>query len=234
MLSSLSVPVTVSLSILEKHLLRLGFALRDHCDARSGLVTTVATAPDGPNTGKLRYPKPTYLFHGRDRAADTMALLADMALLLCRPPSVLAQQALAGLGVSPPGFACVQCGRCCTGNRDAFQGRVSPEEVEAWAALNLFRILRLVDRVDRPGPHGQPGYSFYRAWIDPHTGRAYRSCPWLRSLPDGRFVCRIQGHKPLKCRAFPLNPAHADHIGCRGQDLAAPPQDAVYIPTAPI
>ena len=204
-----------------------------------GLVTTVATPPPGPKHGHaLRYPKPTYLFHGRDRAADCVALLTDMAALLGRSPVDLAAEALAGLATPLPGFACAQCGCCCT-TRDAFQGRVSPEEVDAWARLGLTRILRLVGRVDRPGPHGRPGYSFYRAWIDPHTGRAYRSCPWLRTLPDGRSACRIQAHKPLKCRAFPFHADHARRMGCRGLDQGPPPDpamtpDAVYSPPAPV
>lgn len=224
----------LSLSVLEKHLLRLGFALRDECDPRTSVVTTVATGPD-EQPGQLRYPKPTYLFHGRDRAADTTALLADMAALLGEPPSVVAARALDGLATPLAGFACVQCGRCCTRVRDAFQGRVSPEEVDAWASLNLFRILRLVDRVDRPGPKGAPGYSFYRAWVDPRTGRPFRSCPWLRHDAQGRATCRIQVHKPLKCRAFPTSADHADHAGCPGMAQQPPPAPgAVYSPAAPV
>jgi Fe-S-cluster containining protein len=204
-----------SLSALEKYLLRHGWELEDNCDPATGLVATTASRP---GTGEsLTYPKPAYLRPERDRAVDLAMAMEAVARIEGVPTARLARDMAETLARTPDGFACRQCGQCCGRMRDAFQGRVSLEEVEYWQGLGLTRILRLVQA--RQTPNG----AVFRAWVNPRTGRYLDRCPWLRKGPDGQArLCAIHAHRPLKCRSFPLSRDHAEYSGCRGFEPLAP------------
>lgn len=200
----------LSLSVLEKFLLKSGFEVANHCDAASGLI--LCTAERAQDGASLTYPHPLYEFHGLDRDRCTLRLAEDMAALWGLSPEALSLQALAGFDLPPEGFACRLCGHCCSCLGDASHGRVSPEEVREWTEAGLTRILRLIRRVDRPA------YSFYEAWVNPKTGRYLKRCPWLVRLSQGGRGCAIHENKPLKCRAYPYNAESAQRQGCIGFD----------------
>jgi Fe-S-cluster containining protein len=168
----------------------------------------VATSPE--NGESLVYPHPAYHFHDQDRAADTRGAIADAAAVLRQDPALVALQAANVLLLPHPGFSCRECGKCCTMFRDAWQGHVSVEEVEAWQRLGLTRILRFVARVERPD------YTLYKAWVHPVTGKWLTRCPWLGRYREGRALCRIHAVRPFKCRSFPLSHEQTERIGCQG------------------
>lgn len=202
----------LSLSVLEKYLLKQGFEMSDHCDPHSGLVLSVARREaDG---AELTYPNPLYEFRGLDRDQCALRLTEDMARIWGVAPEVMALKALAGFDLPPTGFSCQFCGRCCERLGDASRGRIAPEQVREWEAAGMTRILRLVRRVERPA------YVFYEAWVNPRTGEFLKRCPWLMKLPGGGRGCAIHEHKPLKCRAYPHTAEGAQRQGCRGFDKA--------------
>jgi Fe-S-cluster containining protein len=200
----------LSLSVLEKFLLKSGFEVTNHCDAASGLV--LCTARREADQAFVTYPHPLYEFRGLDRDQCTLRMAGDVAAIWGLTPEALALKALAEFDLPPQGFACTRCGRCCLRLGDAARGRIAPEQVREWEAAGLTRILRLVRRVDRPA------YVFYEAWVNPRTGRHFKRCPWLARLPGGGRGCAIHEHKPLKCRAYPYDSEGAQRQGCPGFD----------------
>lgn len=200
-----------SLSLFEKHLLKLGFTVTDRFEPLLGRVFTVA---EHERTGeRLTYPHPKYVYAGVDRAAELAETLAAFAALRGQGVEALTEAMRQSLGAFPAGYACRACGACCS-LRDAFQGSLAPEEVEAWRRAGREDILRLVV------PREKDGCLLWRAWVNPKTGEYFKRCPWFARLPElgeGRYGCRIHDVKPLKCRAFPLNRRQAERIPCPGQ-----------------
>jgi Fe-S-cluster containining protein len=199
----------LSISLVEKYLLRLGWSLADTCDSRTNLITTLASAGElGPF---LSYAKPSYSFTGRNRKEDLSQLIQQLSILEGVTPEIETRRIHQKNAAMPEGYICRRCGKCCTQMRDAFQGLVSEEEVDSWRALGLTRILRLVEREERKG------YTIYTAWKNPKTHKFFRRCPWNRKVPgESNFFCAIHEHKPIKCRAFPLSRLHAEYAGCPG------------------
>lgn len=203
--------MSVSLSALEKYLLRRGFTLSDGFDAGSRRVVTRAIDPEGRPA--LNYVHPGYDYHGLDRAAELSRAMAAAGLALGLDPAAMTAAVAAGLSTLPEGFACRQCGRCCACVRDAFQGRVSREEVDWWRQLGRTDVLRLIARQERPD------YVLYAAWVNPKTGEHFKRCPWLVS-DGGHKRCRIHEVRPLKCRSFPLSREHAERLHCKAYEDA--------------
>jgi Fe-S-cluster containining protein len=206
----------LSLSLVEKYLLRLGWTVSDTCNLKTDLITTVASA--GESGPVLSYAKPTYSFAGRDRKEDLNRLILQLSLLEGVSPEMEAQRIRQETAVVPEGYSCGRCGRCCTQMRDAFQGVVSEEEVEYWRSLGLTRILRLIEREERKG------YTIYTAWKNPKTHEFFRRCPWYRKVHgELNYSCAIHEHKPIKCKSFPLSRLHAEYAGCIGFREQLPP-----------
>lgn len=202
----------LSLSVLEKFLLKQGFEMTDHCDPVSELIlTTARREADGAS---FTYPNPEYEFRGLDRDRCILQLCEDMAKAWGVAPEVMGLRALAEFDLPPAGFTCLRCGSCCAHLGDAARGRICPEQMRDWEEAGLTRILHLVRRVERPA------YVFYEAWVNPHTGEFFKRCPWLVKLPEGGRGCAIHEHKPLKCRAYPYTREGAQRQGCRGFDKA--------------
>jgi len=204
---------TPTLSMLEKYLLRRGWRLENFTAPHDGRFMTRAIHPEGREW--VSYPHPHYHYHGQDRQADLHGALEDLARGLRRLGRESTVESLslelgASLTASSPDFACRQCGDCCQGMADAYQGRVSVEEVEVWRAQDLGKILRFVQVVQRSE------YTLYKTWVHPVTGRYLPRCPWLSRPVDGRRLCRIHAFRPLKCRSFPLSSRHAADFGCPG------------------
>ncbi len=200
----------LSLSVLEKYLLKLGFQVQDHVDPQSGKIRTRAS---GPNGWEVEYPAPLYVYTDVDRQSEVQRVLNQIALWLgISDTQALAKSVFATCIASIDGFICKNCGRCCTKVLDAYQGRVSPEELEEWMEQGNRRIFRLVERVERSG------YSIYRAFINPKTHRYFSRCPFYGKTKSGQFGCRIHETKPLKCRAYPYSRLSAEYSGCRGFD----------------
>lgn len=207
-----------SLSLFEKHLLKLGFTVTDRYEPLLGRVFTLA---EHDRTGeRLTYPHPKYVYADADRAAELAETLAAFAGARGQNAEELVAAMRQSLHAVPDGYACRACGACCS-LRDAFQSTLAPEEVEAWRRAGRADILRFV------APHEKDGCLSWRAWVNPKTGAYFRRCPWFARLPElgeGRYGCRIHDVKPLKCRAFPLNRRQAERIPCPG--LGEPEPDA--------
>ena len=203
----------ITLSLVEKYLLKHGWRVRDVYDDATRVFLTLATreAESEDDAVLLRYPKPTYRYEHLDIAAYCAALLDRLAELEAVSRPEIEARVRATFDETLPGYACRQCGHCCRELRDAHQGRVSYEEVEVWRALGLGRLLSFVNE-----EKGQ-GYSFYTAWVHPKKGKHFRKCPWLCKVDgEARYFCRIHAVKPLKCRAFPLWREQAERVGCPG------------------
>ena len=200
-------PLKLSLSLLEKYLIRKDWKVNDHFDRASGRVI-VSAFREGSNA-ILEYPKPVYHYKGQDREADLALAMIRLSDLEQVELDVLARGILEEPLISPAGFSCTICGQCCERMRDAYQGLVSWEEVENWRSRGLNQILNLVSIEEREE------YILYAAWKNPKTGRYLKRCPWL-TLFDGRRYCRIHVYKPLKCRVYPLSRLHGEYTGCRG------------------
>lgn len=201
------------LSILEKYLLRKGWRVENFTAPHDGRYMTRALPPFAE--GWISYPHPAYHYHGQDRTAELRDTLNDLARVLARQgrgstPASLSLEIIAAVTAPFPDFLCRQCGLCCDRMADAYQGRVSVEEVRAWERLGLKRILRFVRRVERPE------YTLYKAWVHPLTGRYLPRCPWLARPRDGRRLCRIHAYRPFKCRSFPLQREQAERVACPG------------------
>ncbi|WP_051261418.1 YkgJ family cysteine cluster protein [Desulfovibrio inopinatus] len=198
----------MSLSVLEKFMLKMGFQVGDIVDRTSGRITCRATAPNG---WSVDYPSPLYVYPEMDRRAETRALFERLAAWLGETNlEALTTSIITTCITSIEGFVCKNCGRCCTKVIDAYQGRVSPEELAEWIALGNKRVFRLVQKLDRPD------YSLYRAFVNPKTQRYFPRCPFYGKTREGLMGCRIHAHKPLKCRAYPYNRLAAEYAGCRG------------------
>ncbi|WP_051694473.1 YkgJ family cysteine cluster protein [Desulfohalovibrio reitneri] len=199
------VPGGFSLSVLEKYLLRRGFAVRDRC-LRDGTVLSIAAHSF---LGEVVYPNPFYHYLERDRAEDTRRAAEEAAVLLDMEAGELRGAALAGYARTPAGFACRRCGGCCS-MADAVHGRLTLEEVEYWREAGQERILRLVV------PERRASYVLYTAWRNPRTGKHFAGCPWLHRGNGGETTCSIHAHRPLKCRSFPINREHGERGRCAG------------------
>lgn len=199
-----------SLSLFEKHLLKLGFTVSDRYEPLLGRVFTLA---EHDQTGeRLTYPHPKYVYPDADRAAELAEALTAFASGRGESVETVREAMRHSLGAFPAGYACQACGACCS-LRDAFQSTLAPEEVEAWRRAGREDILRFV------APREKDGCLTWRAWVNPKTGEYFRRCPWFGRLPElgeGRYGCRIHEMKPLKCRAFPLNRRQAERIPCPG------------------
>lgn len=197
-----------TLSSLEKYLLRRGWTVSDLSEPFTGRVITVAERPN--DCARLAYPSFAYHYHGQDREQELRQTLVDLGRIENTPTEALALAITSIFAMTPLGFACRQCGDCCERFRDAFQGRVSFEEVETWQRLGLRNILRFVQVLERPG------YRLYKAWVHPRSGEFLNRCPWLARERNGRRLCRIHAYRPLKCRCFPLSEAQAERANCPG------------------
>jgi Fe-S-cluster containining protein len=203
--ASLTLAMPLSLSALEKYLLRRGLVLTDGYDAASRRVITRAC--DSQGRPALAYVHPAYDYHGLDRGAQLAGALAAAGEALGMSPQAVAEAVAADFAAQPEGFACRRCAACCTGLRDAYQGRVSREEVDWWRLLGREDVLRFVSLQERPD------YVLYAAWVNPKTGGHFKRCPWLRT-EGGRKVCHIHEVRPLKCRSFPLSREQAERLHC--------------------
>jgi Fe-S-cluster containining protein len=106
-------------------------------------------------------------------------------------------------------FTCKGCGNCCI---DASFSEVEEADVLLWRRKGRVDILKWVCS----RPIGDGDYA-YHVWIDPVTGKAAESCPWLRrQLSSGKYICQIHDIKPTICRYFPASRKHAEEVGCRG------------------
>ncbi len=205
-----------TLSAMEKYLLRRGWTLRDASEPFTGRVITVA---EHLGRGvRVAYPHPAYHYHGQKREQDLHQALEELAAIEHSTVEALSL-AITSIFALPRGdFACKQCGVCCECFRDAYQGRVTYEEVVAWETLGLRRILRFIQVVERRD------YRLYKAWVHPRTDEYMMRCPWLSSDRNGKRLCRIHAYRPLKCRSFPLSAAQAERANCPGHTVVEMPQ----------
>lgn len=106
-------------------------------------------------------------------------------------------------------FNCKQCGHCCINLSDAYCNCVLDEDVIRWESEGRYDILRFVDQS-----------SFFNdIWIDQETGEELDRCPWLKRLPNKKYICRIHHTKPTHCRDYPHSKRHALTTGCKGFDI---------------
>jgi len=104
-------------------------------------------------------------------------------------------------------FKCVQCGQCCLDLSDAYQTSAPESDINRWKREQRFDILEWVGTFE----------GMNDIWISPRTGEYVNRCPWLRKLPKkSKYICRIHGTKPEKCRNFPKSKRHALDNGCKG------------------
>ena len=211
----------LSLSLLEKYLLRTGWTVTDHTDASTGIVMSWAERDIFFET--LKYCKPTFYYPGYNRDGDLRHNLSVLARLEGRSDEEMESVVRKILEEPLPGFTCRRCGRCCREAPDAFRGLLSVEEVIAWERAGLDRILKLVHREERKG------LVRYWGWWHPKKGEFFKRCPWLEKS-NGQHSCRIHSVRPLKCIGFPLFEDHAHRIGCRGMDEPLQAGDQVQIP----
>lgn len=210
------VPWPMCMSAVEKVLLKQGFVVADWFDREAGAQMT--RAAELFSGFALNYVKPVYFYPDRDRAGELARALGLLAAHLGCAPATVAALLRRELEKPPPGFACLRCGACCGRFADAYNGRVTAEEVAWWRALGQEWILRFVREEKRPR------YSLYRAWVNPRTGEYLSRCPWLRRASGGEpAACRIHAIRPLRCRAFPLTLEQAERIGCPGAFSGARP-----------
>jgi len=111
------------------------------------------------------------------------------------------------------GFKCKQCGHCCLDLSGAFQTCAVEEDIRLWEEMGRYDILEWVDPISVGGE-----VIVYDIWIDPRTGNDVSRCPWLRKLPDGKYICKIHDVKPHHCRNCLKSKEHAEEIGCPGFD----------------
>ena len=85
---------------------------------------------------------------------------------------------------------CNQCGKCCV--KYANGGlTATADEIQWWETFRP-EIFRYV--------------SDGKIWVSPDTGKALRTCPWLRQLPDQRkYTCAIYYDRPDDCKHYPVN-----------------------------
>ena len=106
-------------------------------------------------------------------------------------------------------FNCKQCGHCCMNLSDAYCNSVLDEDVDRWELEGRHDILKFVDQS-----------SFCNdIWINQETGEELGRCPWLKKLPDKKYICRIHHTKPAHCRNYPHSKRHALTTGCKGFDI---------------
>ena len=106
-------------------------------------------------------------------------------------------------------FNCKQCGHCCMNLSDAYCNFVLDEDVDRWELEGRYDILKFVDQ----------GSFLNDIWIDQETGEELGRCPWLKRLPDKKYICRIHQTKPAHCRNYPHSKRHALTTGCKGFDI---------------
>ena len=105
-------------------------------------------------------------------------------------------------------FSCKQCGHCCLNLSDAYCNSVLDEDVDRWKSEGRYDILQFVDQS-----------SFCNdIWINQETGEELGRCPWLKRLPNKKYICRIHHTKPTHCRNYPYSKRHALTTGCKGFD----------------
>ncbi|MBU2550570.1 MAG: YkgJ family cysteine cluster protein [Proteobacteria bacterium] len=202
--------VGLTLSILEKYLLKHGWQVKDEYDHSKKMILT-RIFREGTDAA-LIYPKPLYHYIGLDTAAILQTQLTTVAAWEGLEAKALSDKVRAEWDRPPEGFVCKKCGLCCRRFRDAFQGVLSEDEVRSWRTAGRERLLGLTVMEKRSG------YELYKAWVNPKTGRYLKKCPWLtrgRSPEEGYF-CRIHPFRPLKCQAFPLSREQAEYSGCPG------------------
>ena len=106
-------------------------------------------------------------------------------------------------------FNCKQCGHCCMNLSGAYYNFVLDEDVDRWELEGRYDILKFVDQS-----------SFCNdIWINQETGEELGRCPWLKKLPDKKYICRIHHTKPAHCRNYPHSKRHALTTGCKGFDV---------------
>ena len=123
----------ISLSLIEKFLLKNGWLVKDSFDPASRTLLTRARREIPPD--ELIYPKPTYYYHRRPAEEVLGHVLEDLGRLETLDHSSLVLKINQSLETPPPGFDCRLCGQCCRRMRDAFQGLVTREEVRYWRAM---------------------------------------------------------------------------------------------------
>ncbi len=105
-------------------------------------------------------------------------------------------------------FNCKLCGHCCINLSDAYCNSVLDADVNRWELEDRYDILNFVDQS-----------SFFNdIWIDQKTGEELDRCPWLKRLPNNKYICRIHHTKPTHCRNYPHSKRHALTTGCKGFD----------------
>jgi Fe-S-cluster containining protein len=199
----------LSLSLLEKYLLRNGWTVRDRTAPNTGMVMSVAEHDFFSET--IHYCKPTFYYLEYDRCADVRQGISILARLEGRTVQEMESVICSAFDRPVQGFTCRRCGRCCGDTPDAFRGLVSVEEVMAWERNGHEHILRFIHQEERKG------LVRYWAWWHPKKNMFFKRCPWLEKS-NGMFSCRIHPIRPLKCLGFPLFEEHALRIGCPGMD----------------
>ena len=204
----------VTLPHVEKYLLKTGWSVQDYWDFARQTYMTRATGPTGR---ELDYPKPGYLGVHTDRNQELLRLLHSLGQAVGMDAQALCAEILRVVNLSPQGFSCRSCGRCCTRVRDAFQGNLTSEDVILWEERGRTDILRFVHRIERKE------YVLFAAWKHPRTKEYLPRCPWVRrnKVTNGH-ICAIHDVKPIKCRAFPLTREHAEYTGCPGFEESVP------------
>jgi len=105
-------------------------------------------------------------------------------------------------------FNCKQCGHCCMNLSDAYCNFLLDEDIIRWELEDRYDILQFVNQ-----------RSFFNdIWINPETGEELGRCPWLKNLPNKKYICRIHHTKPTHCRNYPHSKRHALTTGCKGFD----------------
>ena len=75
-------------------------------------------------------------------------------------------------------FNCKRCGHCCTNLSDAYCYSVPDEDVNRWKSEDRYDILKFVNQS-----------SFFNdIWIHQETGEELGRCPWLKRLPNNKYI----------------------------------------------
>ena len=101
------------------------------------------------------------------------------------------------MDMKKPEWKCIQCGKCCF-----MYGCMIPasdEDLARWKRQGRRDILEKVRVIRDPGT-GR--ITAAECWFDPHTGREYIYCPWIKRIDKGKVKCMIHDTKPSYCREY--------------------------------
>jgi len=90
------------------------------------------------------------------------------------------------------GWKCMQCGKCCFNYGTCIAA--TNNDIARWKRQGRRDILEKARLIT--DPTGK--IIAAECWFDPHTGKEYACCPWIKRKGD-RVCCMIHETKPQYC-----------------------------------